>query len=74
MDDKKRKLGVYSGTTIRDAQIPKGVVLTGWKFYGFVGMFVGTIALMLYPIVVHPILHIDEYSKSSTINAVSTSF
>lgn len=73
MNDKKKQPGVYSGTTVRDAQVPKTIVMTGWKLYSIVGMFVGTAVLLLYPIVADPILLTDKYSKSSTINTISAS-
>lgn len=57
------KKTVYSGTTVRDARIPQAVNLTGWRFYGFVGVLVGTLGLTLYPILIDPILNIDKYSK-----------
>ncbi|XP_065201551.1 uncharacterized protein LOC135832311 [Planococcus citri] len=43
--------------------IPKPAELSGWKFGAFVAGIVGFIGLMMWPIVIDPILHIDKYKR-----------
>lgn len=37
--------------------------LKGWKYVAFISAFVGGIGLAIYPIIIYPMTHIDDYSK-----------
>lgn len=37
--------------------------LKGWKYVAFISAFVGSIGLFTYPIIIHPMIHIESYSK-----------
>uniref|UniRef100_T1J401 Small integral membrane protein 20 n=1 Tax=Strigamia maritima TaxID=126957 RepID=T1J401_STRMM len=39
------------------------IILKGWRYGVFIGTVVGAIGLTMYPIFVHPLLHIDDYKK-----------
>lgn len=41
--------------------------LKGWKFGVFVGSMVGLIGLAVYPIIIYPYFHIDEYKEIQKI-------
>lgn len=43
-------------------------ILRGWKYGVFIGGIVGFISAALYPIVVYPMMHVDEYKKAQAIN------
>lgn len=42
--------------------------LVGWRYGVFVGAVVGTIGLAMYPIIVYPMRHQDEYKEIQTRN------
>jgi len=44
------------------------VRLHGWRYATFVSVIVGTIGLALYPVVVYPMQHADEYKETQTRN------
>lgn len=37
--------------------------LRGWRYAAFIGAIVGGIGLTLYPIVIHPMINTEDYSK-----------
>jgi len=37
--------------------------LKGWKYVAFVSAFVGSIGLAMYPIIIYPMTHIEDYSE-----------
>lgn len=37
--------------------------LSSWKYAAFIGAIVGGIGIALYPIIIYPMMHVDEYSK-----------
>lgn len=37
--------------------------LKGWKYIAFISAFVGGIGLATYPIIIYPMMNIEEYSK-----------
>ncbi|XP_049791398.1 small integral membrane protein 20 [Schistocerca nitens] len=39
------------------------MILKGWKYYAFVGTVFGFIGGALYPIVIYPMQHIQEYKE-----------
>ena len=41
------------------------ITLTGWRYAAFLGVIVGGIGLAVYPIAIHPIMHVEDYSKFS---------
>lgn len=41
----------------------KMALLIGWRFGALIGGLVGLIGLAVYPAVIYPMLHIDEYSN-----------
>lgn len=43
-------------------------ILRGWKYGVFIGGIVGFISAALYPVVVYPMMHVDEYKKAQAIN------
>lgn len=45
-----------------------GVSLKGWRYAAFVGSIVGIIGLACYPIIIYPMMHVDEYKKIQRIN------
>ncbi len=61
------KKTVYSGINLAEYRNRRTTFnLSGWRFYAFVGGFVGTLALVMYPITIYPMLHVEEYSKYKT--------
>ena len=40
-----------------------GKPLTGWRYAGFIGSFVGAVGLVMYAVAGYPYLHIEEYRK-----------
>ncbi|KAK9739817.1 protein of unknown function (DUF4538) [Popillia japonica] len=38
-------------------------LLIGWRFGALIGGLVGLIGLAVYPAVIYPMLHIDEYKE-----------
>lgn len=38
-------------------------LLKGWRYAAFIGSLVGAIGITLYPIIIYPMTHIEEYSK-----------
>lgn len=49
-------------------------MLKGWKYVAFIGVIVGGIGATLYPIIIHPMINTEEYSKIdfSHINIILT--
>lgn len=39
-------------------------LLKGWRYAAFIGSIVGAIGVTLYPIIIYPMTHIEEYSKN----------
>ena len=37
--------------------------LKGWKYAAFIGGIIGFIGAACYPIIIHPIMNVDYYSK-----------
>lgn len=64
---KNMKKSFYPETRVPDARVPKSINLSGWRFYGFIGMLVGTFCITMYPVVIDPILHVDKYSECQKI-------
>ncbi|VVC24586.1 Protein of unknown function DUF4538 [Cinara cedri] len=42
--------------------------LKGWKYVAFISAFVGSIGLATYPIIIHPMIHVEDYKKSQQMN------
>ncbi|KAK2717377.1 hypothetical protein QYM36_006233 [Artemia franciscana] len=42
--------------------------MSGWKYGAFIGGIVGFIGLALYPTVIYPMQHIDEYKEIQKSN------
>lgn len=42
--------------------------MKGWRFAAFVGAIVGTIGVAIYPIIIHPYYHQDEWKKINNQN------
>lgn len=42
--------------------------LTGWRYGLFIGGFVGFIAAALFPIVIRPMINVEEYRKIQAAN------
>jgi len=45
----------------------KTTKLVGWKYAAFIGGLVGTIAILMYPIAIHPYLFPQKWSKYITL-------
>ena len=43
------------------------VRLTGFRYVAFVSFMVGAVGLTLYPIVIEPIMHGEEYKKKRKV-------
>ncbi|XP_042867941.1 small integral membrane protein 20-like [Penaeus japonicus] len=42
--------------------------LRGWRYGLFLGGLVGFISAALYPIIIYPMMHVDDYKKSQAEN------
>lgn len=42
--------------------------LKGWRYAAFIGGIVGFIGLACYPIIIYPMMHVEEYKKIQKIN------
>ncbi|XKL64917.1 hypothetical protein PGB90_005003 [Kerria lacca] len=54
---------MYTGKGNHRINVPNTIHLTGWKFYSVIAGLVGSIGLMLWPIVMDPVLHVNKYKK-----------
>lgn len=59
---KKMEKNMYTGKGNHRINVPNTIHLTGWKFYSVIAGLVGSIGLMLWPIVMDPVLHVNKYS------------
>ncbi|XP_025194439.1 small integral membrane protein 20 [Melanaphis sacchari] len=42
--------------------------LKGWRYVAFLSAFVGGIGLATYPIIIYPMMHVEDYKKSQEMN------
>lgn len=43
-------------------------LLKGWRYRAFIGGIVGLVSAAMYPILVDPLLHVDEYKEIQAKN------
>ncbi|XP_037773320.1 small integral membrane protein 20-like [Penaeus monodon] len=62
----KRKPSLLSANTSQGTI--RNVYLRGWRYGLFLGGLVGFISAALYPIIIYPMMHVDDYKKIQAEN------